>query len=606
VAAEFAPGRAGRQLAGLTPGTLIGGYRIEAPVGDGAMAVVFRATDEALGRTVALKVLTPAATTDPEFRERFIRESRAASVVDHPNIIPVYAAGEDDGVLYLAMRYVSGGDLHSVVEREGPLAPGRAASLLSPVASALDAAHRAGIVHRDVKPANVLVDTSPGRPDHPYLSDFGLAKKATAMPGLTSAGEFVGTAGFAAPEQISGRPARFETDQYALACVAFTLLTASLPFRYGDPEAVLWAQMSQPPPLVTPRRQDLSPAVDEVIARGMAKDPLDRYPSCGDFADALSQALGADPRAVAPAGSGDYAHAEETRHSRPGAAPALAPEHPSSPSAHQYALPPGQAPPGQAPPGQTPREPSPRPSRRSRGFLIAAGAAAVIVVVAAVILLLDGLSRPRTPTADPKASSSTSSSPKPSSSRSSPGPAPTTSPSSGASAGAPSSAPAAGPVGTPGSSGSPADAKSAAACTTTDLSASVGDSEGAAGTVYSTIDFTNTGSSPCTLYGYPGVSLANSSAAQIGAAATRSTTQAPSLVTIASGDKANFVLGVADAENYPSGTCQPQASADLKIYPPNQKQAMKISFNTTGCVNSSVKLLSVTVVSAGATNPSAS
>jgi serine/threonine protein kinase len=602
VAAEFAPGPAGRQLAGLTPGTLIGGYRIEAPVGNGAMAVVFRATDEALGRTVALKVLAPAATMDPEFRERFIRESRAASVVDHPNIIPVYAAGEDDGVLFLAMRYVSGGDLHSVVEREGPLAPGRAASLLSPVASALDAAHRAGIVHRDVKPANVLVDTSPGRPDHPYLSDFGLAKKATAMPGLTSAGEFVGTAGFAAPEQISGRPARFETDQYALACVAFTLLTASLPFKYGDPEAVLWAQMSQPPPLVTPRRQDLSPAVDEVIARGMAKDPLDRYPSCGDFADALSQALDADPRAVAPAGSGDYAHAEETRRSRPGAAPALAPEHPSSPSAHQYAPPPGQT-----PPGQTPREPSPRPSRRSRGFFIAAGAAAVIVVVAAVILLLDGLSRPHTPTVGPKASSSKpssskSSSSKSSSSRSGPGSASMTSPSSGASTGAPSSAPAARPVGTPGSSSSPADAKSAAACTTTGLSASVGDSEGAAGTVDSTIDFTNTGSSPCTLYGYPGVSLVNSSAAQIGAAATRSTTQAPSLVTIASGGKANFVLGVADAENYPSGTCQPQASADLKIYPPNQKQAMEISFNTTGCANSSVKPLSVTVVSAGATN----
>jgi serine/threonine protein kinase len=588
VAAEFAPGRAGRQLAGLTPGTLIGGYRIEAPVGDGAMAVVFRATDEALGRTVALKVLAPAATMDPEFRERFIRESRAASVVDHPNIIPVYAAGEDGGVLYLAMRYVSGGDLHSVVEREGPLAPGRAASLLSPVASALDAAHRAGVVHRDVKPANVLVDTSPGRPDHPYLSDFGLAKKATAMPGLTSAGEFVGTAGFAAPEQISGRPARFETDQYALACVAFTLLTASLPFRHRDPEAVLWAQMSQPPPLVTPRRQDLSPAVDEVIARGMAKDPLDRYPSCGDFADALSQALGADPHAVAPAGSGDYAHAEETRRSRPGAAPALALAHPSSPSARQYVPPPGQT-----PPGQTPREPSPRPSRRSRGFLIAAGAAAVIVVVAAVILLLDGPSRPRTPTASPKASSS----------RSRSGSAPTASPSSGASTGAPSSAPTVKPVGVSGSSSSPAAAKSTSACTTTDLSASVGASEGAAGTVYDTIDFTNTGSSPCTLYGYPGVSLTNSSAAQIGAAATRNTAQAPSLVTLASGGEANFVLGVADAENYPSGTCQPQASADLKIYPPNQNQAMKISFNTTGCANSSVKPLSVTVVSAGATNP---
>jgi serine/threonine-protein kinase len=254
------------------------------------MAEVFRARDEALGRVVALKVLAPALTLDGEFRERFIRESRAASHVDHPNIIPIYGAGEDSGVLYLAMRHVSGGDLHSVVEREGPLAPARAAALLSPVASALDAAHDAGIVHRDVKPANVLVDTSPGRPDHPYLSDFGLAKRE-ATTTLTIAGEFVGTPGFAAPEQIDGQVPRRESDQYGLACVAFTLLTAALPFRHDSVEAMLWAQMSQPPPRVTPQRRDLSPAVDEVIARALARNPAERYPTCGAFAGALSRAL---------------------------------------------------------------------------------------------------------------------------------------------------------------------------------------------------------------------------------------------------------------------------------------------------------------------------
>jgi serine/threonine-protein kinase len=410
VDAEFAPGRAGRQLSGLTPGALIAGYRIETPIGEGGMAVVFRARDEALGRTVALKVLAPAATMDPEFRERFARESRAASMVDHPNIIPVYAAGDDSGVLYLAMRYVPGGDLHSVVEREGPLAPGRAASLLAPVASALDAAHSAGIVHRDIKPANVLVDTSPGRPDHPYLSDFGLAKKATAMPGLTSAGEFVGTAGFAAPEQISGEPARYESDQYALACVAFTILTASLPFRYGDLQAVLWAQMSSPAPLVTPLRPDLSPAVDQVIARALAKNPLDRYPSCGAFTDALSHALGPGTSHALGAGARGVAVAGPAG-GRSGGTPApvrvLAPTtpqkavsapawgHPSDPPGWPQSPSPGQEP----PPRQAPRESSAgsRPRRRYRGLLIAAGSGAVIVVAAAVVLLHAGLAQPGTP-----------------------------------------------------------------------------------------------------------------------------------------------------------------------------------------------------------------
>jgi len=225
-------------LTGLGPGTLVAGYRVESRIGAGGMAMVFRARDEKLGRTVALKILAPALAGDREFRERFDRESRAVAAVDHPHIIPVYAAGEADGVLYLAMRFISGGDLRSIVKREGPLPGDRAISLLSPIAAALDAAHRVGLLHRDVKPANILIDTSPDRPEHPYLSDFGLAKGATSATGLTGTGQFLGTPDYSAPEQISGKPVRPQTDQYALACVAYAILTGTHPFGHDESMAV--------------------------------------------------------------------------------------------------------------------------------------------------------------------------------------------------------------------------------------------------------------------------------------------------------------------------------------------------------------------------------
>ena len=280
-------------LTGLAPGAMVAGYRVESRIGAGGMAMVLRARDEALGRTVALKILAPGHAGDAEFRERFIRKSRAVGAVVHPHIIPVYAAGEASGVLYLAMRFVAGGDLRSVLKREGPLPSSRAAFLLSPVASALDAAHAAGLVHRDVKPANILIDTSPGRPDHLYLSDFGLAK-GTASTGLTGTGQFLGTLDYCAPEQISGKPARPQTDQYALACVAYTVLTGRLPFARDEPMAVLWAHMHDQPPSLTAARPDLPAAGDAVLARAMAKDPEERYPTCAEFADAVRAALGVD------------------------------------------------------------------------------------------------------------------------------------------------------------------------------------------------------------------------------------------------------------------------------------------------------------------------
>src|SRR3984885_8347642 len=291
VMAGETPAEARWMVTGLAAGSVIAGYRVESRIGVGGMAMVFRARDESLGRTVALKVLAPALADDAAFRERFIRESRAAAVVDHPHIIPVYGAGEFEGVLYIAMRFVAGGDLRALLKREGPLPPSRAAFLLSPLASALDAGHAAGLVLRDFKPANVLIDTSPGRPDHLYLSDFGLAK-GSASTGLTGTGQFLGTLEYCAPEQIGGKPARPQTDQYALGCVAYTMFTGTVPFPRDEVTAVLWAHMSEPPPPVTALRPDLPPALDAVLGRAMAKSPEERYPTCAEFADAVRAALG--------------------------------------------------------------------------------------------------------------------------------------------------------------------------------------------------------------------------------------------------------------------------------------------------------------------------
>jgi Tol biopolymer transport system component len=283
----------------LVPGSRVAGYLLESQIGAGGMAVVFRARDERLSRMVALKVLAPGLAADDAFRQRFIRESRAAAAVDDPHIIPVYEAGGSGGVLFIAMRLVIGGDLRTVMLREGPLPAERAAALLSPVASALDAAHSAGLVHRDVKPANVLVDARPGRPEHVYLSDFGLSKRAAAAAGLTGSGQFMGTAEYAAPEQINGRPVNGKADQYALACVAFEALTGAAPYARPEPMAVLWAHLSEPPPSLATRRPDLPGGVDRIMARALAKEPHHRYDSCLEFIDELRSALGLAPYVAA-------------------------------------------------------------------------------------------------------------------------------------------------------------------------------------------------------------------------------------------------------------------------------------------------------------------
>jgi serine/threonine protein kinase len=292
------------QLAWFRQGSLLAGYRLEAQVGAGGMAVVFRARDERLGRVVALKILAPALASDEAFRRRFIAESRAAAAVDDPHIIPVHEAGEADGVLFIAMRFVPGGDLRQVLTREGALAPARAAEFISPVASALDAAHAAGLVHRDIKPANILVDAKAGRPDHVYLSDFGVSKGAVSSVGLTGTGQFLGTPDYSAPEQIQGRAVDGRADQYALACLAYELLTGEPPFERDQGLAVLYAHLSEPPPSLVARRPDLPEAAGRVLARAMAKAPEDRYGSCAEFAGALRAAFGLAPYHSRGPGSG--------------------------------------------------------------------------------------------------------------------------------------------------------------------------------------------------------------------------------------------------------------------------------------------------------------
>src|SRR5215469_4195542 len=276
------------------------------------MAVVFRAHDERLDRQVALKILAPAFAADQAFRQRFIRESRAAAAVDDPHIIPVFEAGEADGVLFIAMRYVRGGDVRSLLATSGPLPPTRVAEIVSQVSSALDAAHERGLVHRDVKPANMLLDSRPGsgRPDHVYLSDFGLSKGTLATTGLTSTGTFLGTVDYISPEQIEGKPVDGRADQYALACAAFELLTGAPPFRRDELMAVMYAQLSEPAPAVSSRRPGLPPAVDAVFAQALAKAPGDRWARCQEFAEALRASLGITP----------YDSGEQTPQASPGPA----------------------------------------------------------------------------------------------------------------------------------------------------------------------------------------------------------------------------------------------------------------------------------------------
>ena len=271
----------------LRAGTTLAGYRLEEVIGRGGMGVVYRARHALLERTVALKLLSPEAAADEEFRERFVRESRMAAALEHPHVVPVYDAGEADGLCYIAMRYVDGTDLGRALERQGPLEPERALSIAGQIGSALDAAHERSIVHRDVKPANVLLD------DHgAYLSDFGLTKHISSQTRLTAHGLFVGTIDYMPPEQIEGNRLDPRSDVYAFGCVLYHMLTGTPPFQRDSAVSLMYAQLRDRPPPISRRRAGLPEALDPVFARALAKRSEERYDTCLELVDEARSALG--------------------------------------------------------------------------------------------------------------------------------------------------------------------------------------------------------------------------------------------------------------------------------------------------------------------------
>ena len=277
----------------LTTGDEIAGYTLESLLGRGGMGEVFRAVDAHLARAVALKVLAPGLVHDEASRERILRESQLAASLDHPNVIPVYAAGEADGHVYIAMRLVEGSDLRSVLRRDGRLEPARAIALVAQVASALDAAHARGLVHRDVKPSNVLIDEQQER-EHCYLADFGITTTASDLQPADVSQRLLGTLAYVAPEQVRGDPVDARADVYSLGCLLFECLTGEVPFVRDSDIAVVFAHLEEPPPKPSERVHELPPELDAVIARALAKQPDARHATCGELVDDARRALALD------------------------------------------------------------------------------------------------------------------------------------------------------------------------------------------------------------------------------------------------------------------------------------------------------------------------
>ncbi|MGH2530033.1 MAG: protein kinase domain-containing protein [Actinomycetota bacterium] len=295
-------------------GTELAGHRILSVIGRGGMAVVYLAEHLRLGRNVALKVLDPVLADDEAFRERFIRESRIAAGLDHPNVVTVYDAGEADGVLYLSMRFVEGTDLERLLQAEGHLPPDRAIAIVSQCAAALDAAHADGLIHRGIKPADILLQPVGDGTTRAFLSDFGITKDVGASTRLTRAGSFVDTVDYVAPEQIQGEDVDRRADVYSLGCVLYRCLTGEVPFPRDSELVAIYAHLNDPPPRPSERRPDLPSGLDDVMARAMAKPREGRYASCGELAQVAGEVLAAAAQVPTPEGeSAGVGSTEEDR-----------------------------------------------------------------------------------------------------------------------------------------------------------------------------------------------------------------------------------------------------------------------------------------------------
>ncbi len=398
----YAPGMSGSLL---EPGAEIDGFVIEAVAGRGGMGVVYRARQRRPDRVVALKVIAPDLADDAAFRARFERESSIAAQIEHPNVIPVYAIGEADGVLYIAMRFVEGTDLRSLLDQESPLEPSRAAMIVDHVGRALDAAHAQGLVHRDIKPANILLAAATGR-HHVYLTDFGLSRHVHATSGPTRTGAFMGTIDYVAPEQARGERVDARADVYSLGCVLFTALTGGVPFDLDNDLAKLYAHDRSPAPSVRARNPDLPEAFETVLARALAKAPDDRYQSAGDLGRAALAAAAGSPLPVAErvVAAGEAApEADDESEATTAERDPPPPTRPVTPAAESTVLEPAAGRTSAESDEETalesptierdegPARPSAAPKRgRPRGLLVGGGVVAVGAVIAALALVLGG------------------------------------------------------------------------------------------------------------------------------------------------------------------------------------------------------------------------
>ncbi|MDP9068262.1 MAG: serine/threonine-protein kinase [Actinomycetota bacterium] len=281
-------------------GQRFGDYLVEAVIGRGGMGVVFRASQVVSGHIVALKLMAPDLADNAVFRDRFVREAEAGPNLLHPNIVRVFESGEADGELFIAMELIDGTDLKGLIQQEGPLDPRRALSIFRQAASALDAAHESGMVHRDVKPQNILVipRNDSDSADRAYLTDFGLVRPVASESSATRTGQVFGSIPYMAPEIIEGIPADGRADVYALACVVYESLTGSIPFERDNEVSAVWAHIHEDPPLVTEKRSDLPGGLNDVLFRAMSKHPDDRYLTCGEFVTELELGLGRKLSAV--------------------------------------------------------------------------------------------------------------------------------------------------------------------------------------------------------------------------------------------------------------------------------------------------------------------